>query len=343
VTPPSTPPLPTVSVVIPCHDAAAFLAMAIDSVLAQDPPPLEVIVVDDASTDGSVDVARGYGGRVRVIASERNRGPAATRNAGAAAASGAAILFLDADDEVAPGTLAALAAALAERPGGIAACPWNRLRLRDGRWTRVPAGRAYMRPEADPLREWLEGAWVPTCALLWSREAYTCSGGWNEALWQNEDGDIAIRAFTRGVGVTVAGGGEGLYRTHGDERLTVSTDVFSARRIDSQRSVMDGLRAALEAQGRLGAYAEPIGLAYHRIAVTAFRSGFPAIGRDCLAKGHELAGERAVSRTRAGRLLGRVLGVERKERVAAALARFGIATGPQRRLQRLRALGGGSS
>jgi O-antigen biosynthesis protein len=337
---PTTPPLPTVSVVIPCHNAVAFLGVAIDSALAQDPPPLEVIVVDDASTDGSGDIARGYGGRVRVIAFDQNRGGGAARNAGAAAAAGDALMFLDADDEMAPGTLAALVAALAERPDGIAICPWNRLRLRDGRWTRVPPGRPFMRAGADPLREWLEGAWVPTCALLWSRAAFEVSGGWCEVLAQNEDGDVAMRAFVRGVGVAIAAGGEGLYRTHGSERLTVSTDVFSERRIASQRAVMDGLRVTLEAQGRLGAYAEPIGLAYHRIAVTAFRSGFPAIGRDCLAKGRQLAGERAVSRTRVGRLLGRVLGVERKERVAAALSRLGIATAPQRRLARLRALAG---
>jgi O-antigen biosynthesis protein len=339
MSPSATPPLPTVSVVIPSHNAAAFLAMAVDSVLAQDPPPLEVIVVDDASTDGSADVARAYGGQVRVIAFDSNRGGGAARNAGAAAAGGDALMFLDADDEVAPGTLVALAATLAERPEGIAVCPWKRLRLQDGRWTRVPAGRPYMRPGADPLRSWLEGAWVPTCALLWSRVAFEASGGWSEALAQNQDGDVAMRAFTRGVGVAVAAGGEGLSPTHGSERLTVSTDVFSERRIASQRAVMDGLCTTLEEQGRLGAYAEPIGLAYHRIAVTAFRSGFPSIGRDCLAKGRELAGERAVSRTRVGRLLGRVLGVERKERVAAALSRFGIATAPQRRLQRLRALG----
>jgi O-antigen biosynthesis protein len=335
-----TAPLPAVSVVIPCNDAAEFLAAALESVLAQDPPPCEVIFVDDASTDGSAAVARRYGRRVRLVTFPKNRGVSAARNAGAAAAAGEAILFLDADDEIAPGTLRALAAALAGRPEGIAVCRWNRLRRDGGRWVRAPAGRRYMRPGADPLREWLEGAWVPTCALLWSRAAFARSGGWDEAIWQNEDGDVAMRALARGVPMAFATGGEGFYRTHGDERLTVSTDVFSERRVRSQAAVMDGLRANLEAQGRLDAYAEPLGLAYHRIAVTAFRAGFTELGRACHARGRALAGERAVAGTFLGRVLTRLVGVEWKERIAAALASAGIATPAQRGLARRRALAG---
>jgi hypothetical protein len=295
--------------------------------------------VDDASADGSLQVARGFGGRIRLVQLARNGGPSAARLAGAARAAGDRLLFLDADDVLGPGTLAALAAALAGTDGAVAACPSARLRMRGTRWTEEPADRPPPRT-ADPLRGWLEGAWIPTCSLMWSRAAYEAAGGWDPDIHQNEDGDLALRAFARGVPLVVAPGGRGLYRAHGAARLSVSTDVFSERRLRSQVRVMEKLCAILADDGRMAAYAEPVGAIYHEIAQTAFRAGQPALGRTCLARGRALAGERAVSRTRTGRMLARVLGMEGKERLVRALARVGIATAAGRTLARHRALAG---
>ena len=64
----------SISVVIPCYNAAAFLREAIDSALAQTRPADEVIVVDDASTDGSVEVALSYGDRIRLLRSPNAKG-----------------------------------------------------------------------------------------------------------------------------------------------------------------------------------------------------------------------------------------------------------------------------
>jgi len=87
----------SVSVIVPCYNAAAYLAGAINSILAQDLSPSEVIVVDDASSDDSFAVASRYGGIVR---SERqhHQGIGASRNRGITLAQGSVIAFLDADD-----------------------------------------------------------------------------------------------------------------------------------------------------------------------------------------------------------------------------------------------------
>ncbi|MBN8765002.1 MAG: glycosyltransferase family 2 protein [Thiobacillus sp.] len=92
---------PRFSVVIPAFDAAATLARAIESVRAQSWPAHEIIVVDDGSTDATAAVARRFGEAVRLI-EQPNRGVAAARNAGAAAATGDWLAFLDADDWYAP-------------------------------------------------------------------------------------------------------------------------------------------------------------------------------------------------------------------------------------------------
>ena len=86
-----------VSVIIPTYNYARFLREAIDSALAQTRPALEVIVVDDGSTDGTRELLAEYGGRIRVL-SQQNQGVAAARNAGIGAANGEYLAFLDSDD-----------------------------------------------------------------------------------------------------------------------------------------------------------------------------------------------------------------------------------------------------
>ena len=93
----------TVSVIIPCYKHACFLADAIESVLAQSYPHLEVIVVDDGSPDDTSDVASRYPG-VRCIRQE-NQGLSAARNTGIRESKGEFLVFLDADDRLTPKAL----------------------------------------------------------------------------------------------------------------------------------------------------------------------------------------------------------------------------------------------
>ncbi|MEO6002498.1 MAG: glycosyltransferase family A protein [Opitutus sp.] len=93
-----------VSVIIPAYNRETTIRRAVDSVLSQTYLQIEVIVVDDGSTDSTVAALSGYDARVRVIC-QKNAGPSAARNAGIRASHGAIIAFLDSDDEWLPSKL----------------------------------------------------------------------------------------------------------------------------------------------------------------------------------------------------------------------------------------------
>jgi len=104
-----------VSVVIPLYNGARYIAAALDSVYAQGQDDMEVIVVDDGSTDAGADVVLAYPQPVSLVA-QANSGSGAARNHGAAMARGEFLAFLDADDLWAEGKLAAQLALFAQQP-----------------------------------------------------------------------------------------------------------------------------------------------------------------------------------------------------------------------------------
>ena len=115
---------PLISVIVPVYNTRPYLKRCVESLLAQTWPRLEIILVDDGSPDGAGAVCDAYAARdprVRVIHQE-NRGLAAARNAGLAAAEGELIAWTDSDDWMLPGMLTALGEGLLESGCGLALC-----------------------------------------------------------------------------------------------------------------------------------------------------------------------------------------------------------------------------
>jgi glycosyltransferase involved in cell wall biosynthesis len=126
-----------VSVVIPSYNCGAYLAESLDSMLAQADGGVEVVVIDDGSTDDTQQVLAGYRGRVRVVQGE-HRGLAAARNLGLSHARGTWIAFHDADDVALPQRLAFQRAFLAAHPG-VEAVFCNGERMDDATRRMIPA------------------------------------------------------------------------------------------------------------------------------------------------------------------------------------------------------------
>jgi glycosyltransferase involved in cell wall biosynthesis len=331
---------PLVSVVTACHNAARYVGETIESVLAQTHPAVEHLVVDDASTDGSREIVEGYAAahpaRVRLLRVEHNRGPGHARNVGVAAARGEYLFFLDADDLVTPDTFAALVEAVRGVPAGIAACEcryWKE--CADGTWGEAPRHIPIPAAGADLFRAFLEqSAWAPTCSTLWRRDAYALTDGYDESMVRDEDTDLLLSAYARGARIVPAARGTGYYRTFGGTRASVSSGI-SETRFRSAVRVLDKLSAELRRLGREGEYAPLLGRSYRRNAMYGFQMGFPGLARGALRRAEALGAHEPVSPRAAGRLVERLLGLERKERLARGLARLGITTPTRRRALRL--------
>ncbi len=152
---------PTLSVIITNHDYGRFVAGAVDSALGQSATGVEVVVVDDGSTDASLDVLAAYDGRVTLIAQE-NRGQAGAFNAGFEASRGDTVCFLDADDAFEPEKAGCVSEALRSEPR--AGWCFHTLRYVDGRDGTTLRTAPHHRSGVHDLRTWIRAGWSPFAA-----------------------------------------------------------------------------------------------------------------------------------------------------------------------------------
>ena len=185
-----------VSVVIPCRNAAAWLSETLQSALAQEHVDLEVIVVDDGSDDDSVRIARAAGPRVTVIV-QAPLGVSAARNAGTRAARGAFVQYLDADDVLTPGTLAARVMLLTDSDADVALAPWTRWERTGGVFVDGNIERRVMgsRPDVELLTD----AWWPPGAVLYRRSIVDRIGPWRTDLPIIQDARFLLDAALSGA------------------------------------------------------------------------------------------------------------------------------------------------
>lgn len=126
---------PLISVVTPVYNVEKYLGACLESLLAQTYAHIEIILVDDASTDGSGSLCDAYAARdsrIKVVHFPQNRGPSAARNEGLGQAQGKFISFVDSDDRAAPGLLEKLYQNLEETGADISACGADGLVLKSG-------------------------------------------------------------------------------------------------------------------------------------------------------------------------------------------------------------------
>jgi glycosyltransferase involved in cell wall biosynthesis len=207
----TTAPLGTVSIVIPCYNQARFLGDAIESARRQSIPPLDLIVVDDGSTDDVAPVVKRYPG-VQYLA-QRNEGAPSARNRGFRASRGDFVLFLDADDRLLPEALALGLSALAEHPDWAFVTGHVRLIAAGGTIESTPP---QAHAEGNQFLALLRSnyIWSPG-SVLYRRALLDAGGPFDPSVRASADYELNIR-LARQYGIGCHHGIVLEYRRHGD-------------------------------------------------------------------------------------------------------------------------------
>lgn len=243
----------TVSVVVPTYERDDVLPRALDSVLAQTYPDVEVVVVDDGSTDGTAAVVAEYRARderVRFLAHEDNRGPSAARNTGIEAAEGDVIAFLDSDDELRPRFVERSVETLDETPEDCVGTYVAKNVRRDGDLVRVLDADPTITAEALASTDGVDWDFVRAGGMAVEADVLEEIGGFDEEIRYHEDYDLWLRIAERSY--VVEGIDEPLYdyHLHGDQL----TDSPGTALVEGTEALLEkqahNLSGALEARYR---------------------------------------------------------------------------------------------
>lgn len=304
----------SIAVVIPCRNAEKWLARTIASVLDQGYPRLEVIVIDDGSTDRSRDVAASFGPRV-TLESQRPSGVSAARNRGLARATGDYVLFLDADDLLLDGFLHVVGRHLKAGRYDMLIAPLIVQSPDDRRLVDVLFG-------LDGWDAWfgrfVEGALPQTGQVVWSTAFVRRIGGWNETLQVTEDLEIGLRASLHRPRILPLTDAFATYNWHaGPERL-----MFQGigKRIEAELAQLVELEDRILEVGGDPAR-QILARRYYNVAALAFREGHAVAGRRALGRARAL-GLKGHPGTALHRLAAALLGLPTKQRISRVTHRI---------------------
>src|SRR5262249_36962296 len=213
------------SIVIPTFNRLEFLKQAISSVRNQTHADYEIIVVDDGSTDGTVDYLMSLGTLVKTLR-QQHRGPAAARNLGVSQAIGTYIAFLDSDDFWFPWTLTILQRVMQhhEQPSLISAATVEF----HGNVPDIEEEDFASKYFTDFFQTAHDPGYVGSNALVVRRDIFNRAGGFDEAMFVGEDLDFCFRAGISRDFVRVVSPVMLAYRRHSGNMSTAVLPLYSA-------------------------------------------------------------------------------------------------------------------
>lgn len=252
-----------VSVIIPCFNAQRWIAEAIDSCLQQTYPNIEVIVIDDGSTDNSLKIIKSYGDRI-IWKTGPNRGGNHARNKGFSLAKGDYIQYLDADDYLLPEKIERQVRCLEETGADVVYGDWRHKHHQ-------PDGTAFFDdiqvsgPKEDFLESLLSNEnWVAPCAVLFTKAAVERCGVWDETLQVGQDRDFLISVAMNGEKFVYQSGCYSIYRRYG--QVTVSTSC-KLRWLENHGLILRKVEQKLSQEGRFSEkYRQALAKSYYAMA-----------------------------------------------------------------------------
>jgi glycosyltransferase involved in cell wall biosynthesis len=239
--------MPLVSILIPCYNAAPWVAATIESALAQSWSRCEIIVVDDGSRDESLAIARSFESRGVTVISQPNRGASAARNRALSHARGEFIQFLDADDILSRDKISLQIALLATSPArSVSSCRWVRFVESPQDADHVEQPNFHNLSGVEFLQLFYEtGAMMQPAAWLCPRTLLDEAGPWDESLSLNDDGEYFARVILRASGIMFCRAATVFYRSALPQSLSRRRDAAAmASLYRASSSIITGLLTA---------------------------------------------------------------------------------------------------
>ena len=216
---------PLVSVIIPLYNAEKYLAETIQNVLNQTYHPIEIIVIDDGSTDKSLSIAKSFEGEKVKVFSQNNSGASAARNYGLREAKGEFIQFLDADDLLSTNKIEEQVKLLLNSPDKLAVCPTIHFFDGEDFKSKQPIHEWYKEDSDDPVDFLINlyggdligptyGGMITVHAWLTPKDIIQKAGFWNEGLTVDDDGEFFCRVLLASSGTRYTESGINYYRKY---------------------------------------------------------------------------------------------------------------------------------
>lgn len=306
-----------ISIIIPTFNYGAYIGECLESVIPSLEDGDEIIVVDDGSTDTTEDVVRNFQEPRLAYHRQENAGPSTARNNGFSLSKGRYVMFLDADDFLGLGQLAAMRNTAESKPDRVVYGPWVRFeQLGDSRLVLEEHGES---KELDFLRAWLRGWYISPCALLWPRAAVERVGGFDVCFRAGEDGEFAMRAMIAGVQFVYSEAPPAWNRKHSaTERPSLSDDRTLAA-LRQRMQIFQKIEELLDQQGKLREYRNDLAHAFFDLGKNQALSQ-PGFARECFAEFRQFRPWGKPPGSYLNWLGIAVLGLEGKQRLATTIS-----------------------
>ncbi len=208
-----------VSILVPAYNSKQFIEETLLSCVNQDYTDVEIIVVDDGSTDGTLDIAKRWESRHKniYVISQQNKGACAARNLALEKSSGEYVMFLDADNIISPNKVKEQMELLtaANDDMAVATCPWDRFynTIEDAKFPNLNVYKDYDNGFDMLLDLWNHSEMFETACYLISRKLAIKAGEWVVGLKKNQDGEYFSRVLANASKVLFCPEGRLYYRT----------------------------------------------------------------------------------------------------------------------------------
>lgn len=278
--------LPSVAVIIPCWNAQQWIARAIESVLNQDYPQLELIVIDDGSTDKSLEIIKSFGDRIRWETGP-NRGACGARNRGLSLSTAKYVLFLDADDYLDEAYLSHLGNVLRMDIYDLVLTSYVVEYANGSRsdMQPLPASSSLEVMVSTCLAGWSSG-WVRwttfTSSMVFSSEFIKTIGSWNESVAVLQDFEIGLRAVLNKPRVGLSPESVAIYVWH-ESKTRVSNRIRGTVAWRTVFSFLEALAGQIKALDH-PEISERYGYCYYQVARKLYQAGWLQCGDEALRR-----------------------------------------------------------